>query len=113
MMSSGKRSIIRRKIRREEEQTNPPKKGRTKLTPTLSDKKLRDLKSSNVEFNLVVPIETKSLPWCLYSKENNNPAPYQGTPADFVVKNILAEFKFITSEKIAEFLRITVWHKMR
>ena len=88
--------MIKRKKREEDKKK---KKGRTKIKPALSDKKLRNPKAEY----LVVPSESRSLPWCLYN-EDENTTEYPGTATDFIIRNLVAEFKTLTGQKIVDIL---------
>jgi hypothetical protein len=46
------------------------------------------------------PQHTKSLPWCLYPQESSTLTSYPGTPRDFILINLLGEFKLAAKTKI-------------
>lgn len=92
-------ALLKRK-KREESSDKKKRKGRTKIKEALSDKKLRNPKAEY----LLLPKE-ESLPWCLFTKSKNpTTTEYPGTATDFIIRNLLAEFKTLSEQKIFDTL---------
>ena len=88
----------KRRARREDEDKKEGKN--TKLAPALSDRS----RNPRSEF-LVVPSQSTSLPWCLYAtQEDETLSEYPGHVCDFIVRNLLAEFKTLTTLKFVDLL---------
>ncbi len=55
---------------------------------------------------------SNSFNWCLYNNsiEQQETQNYPGTPTDFILKHLLAEFKTLTNSKIQEILQLNLVH---
>ena len=95
-------------IKRKKREGDSEKKGKKSAKirkPALSDKKLRKPKAEY----LVVPSDSRSLPWCLFSPtENGNLSKYPGNTSDFIIRNLFAEFKTVSRQKIVDILCLNV-----
>ena len=59
------------------------------------------------EVLMLPPHHTKSLPWCLYSHEADSMLnAYPGTPRDFILMNLLGEFRSAAKAKIITILQL-------